>query len=171
LIPKLSAARRHTFIAAILTSIPTHVFRTCPIPWKFITTLENVFRQFLRDKTPGPALYLVAWERPTTPWEARGLQLRNLTNYARALIGKQAAKYLMEPANTFTQWITLMQAQYDTLAKCPTKPSWVWQALQQVLPVLRSQKNHSIRNRMNTTIWFDIWLKPQTHPVPGYIPL
>ena len=62
----------------------------------------------------------------------------------------------MEPDTNIHSVNSPMHASYETLDKRPSKSSWIWRVIHQVIPTMQKHVVNILGNSKYTTIWFNI---------------
>ena len=109
----LSKGGRMTLIKSTLSSLPTYFLSLFPIPAAVANHIDSIQRTFLWNGAgEGHKFPLVKWNTICTPFNQRGLAVKNLRLFNTALLGKWLWRFGVERE---ALWRQVIQAKYGSL--------------------------------------------------------
>lgn len=128
--------------------MPIHLLSHCCAPLAILDKIEKLCRGFLwGDKK----LHLISWARICRPKACGGLGFKNLREWRKALLAKQAGRALLEPNSL---WIKLVQAKY----RGRLSGSSIWKMLLALLPLIEDGMRTMLRDGRNTSMLDELWV-------------
>jgi hypothetical protein len=107
----LSKGGRLTLIKSTLSNLPTYYLSLFPVPMSEANRIEKIQRDFLWGRMGDEKkLHLVSWNQVCHPLRIRGLGIRNVLKFNKALLGKWLWRYVNESE---ALWCKIIKENYE----------------------------------------------------------
>lgn len=169
----LSPAGKEILIKSIAMALPVYSMNCFLLPVTICDEIIKVISSFWWGQDHGKRkISWVAWKRMSIPKREGGLGFKDLQNFNKALLAKQAWPILTNPTSLIAR---LYKGLYfpciDFLqAKNGSQASYGWKSIQEGKALLHKGIRHRIGNGQSIRIWEDPWL-PTLPPRPAHGPV
>ncbi|KAL1134447.1 hypothetical protein V6Z11_A12G102600 [Gossypium hirsutum] len=168
---RLSFAGRVILAQSILLTILSYLMQSTLVPKEIYDSIEELARQFIWGVADGKRkMALMGWDSICQPKLHGGLKFRRLGDQNKAFILKLGYSLI---TMTEALWVQILKPKYDLVESMTesimrNRCSYIWTAVAQVWPLLRSNMIWSIGNERFVRCWGDNWV-PNVGPLNQYV--
>ncbi|KAK5775823.1 hypothetical protein PVK06_043768 [Gossypium arboreum] len=168
---RLSFAGRVILAQSILLTILSYLMQSTLVPKEIYESIEELARQFIWGVADGKRkMALVGWDSICQPKLHGGLKFRRLGDQNKAFMLKLGYSLITK---TEALWVQILKPKYNLVESMTesimrNRCSYIWKAVAQVWPLLRSNMIWSIGNERSVRCWRDNWV-PNVGPLNQYV--
>ncbi|XP_019095594.1 PREDICTED: uncharacterized protein LOC109130474 [Camelina sativa] len=169
----LSPARKEILIKSVALALPVYSMNCFLLPLSICEEIQSVLATFWWGKEKGRRqLPWVAWDKMTLPKSEGGLGFKELHEFNRSLLAKQAWRIMNNPQSLLARLYKGMYHPNSSYLQTVIGPrsSYNWKSIQYGKELLQVGLQVKIGNCQTTKIWEDPWL-PTLPPRPASRPV
>ncbi|KAG7543468.1 Reverse transcriptase domain [Arabidopsis thaliana x Arabidopsis arenosa] len=169
----LSPAGKEILIKSVALALPVYSMNCFTLPVTICNEINSVLTSFWWGKDNGKKkIPWVAWKRLSIPKKEGGIGFKDLQQFNKALLAKQAWRILKNPSSLLARLYKGLYHPSTTYLKAQNvnNASYGWRSIQDGKTLLQKGLQVRIGNGTNTRVWEDPWL-PTLPPRPASGPI